>query len=93
MRNQIQGYCPEMGEAKPKAQIEILGSGRVVRIRTPLELPKMRGLTFLQTYKSSDLCDLPRAQRLIGWHSYDATKAAIEKLQVTYTMSREMVLD
>lgn len=88
----ITNYWPEMGEAKPEAQIEIRNTiGGKSRLVTKLELPKLRGLTFLQTYRSEDL--VPQAQHRVGSHVYEATKLAVRKLAETYTISREMLLD
>lgn len=83
---------PEMGEQKPKAQIEIKLShyGKHYYLTTPLEL-KGRGIKHLMTYTANDLHE--KTQHKVGWHKYKATIRATEKLTEQYDMSQESLLD
>lgn len=85
-------YTPEMGEQKPKCQIEAERSyyGRHYHISTPLEL-KGRGITFDRILESKNLSK--SAQYRLGWREYTVTERAFEKLQEQYTISQELLLD
>lgn len=85
-------YTPEMGEQKPKCQIEADRSyyGSHYHINTPLEL-KGRGITFDRVLESKDLSK--SAQYRLGWREYTVTERAFEKLQEQYTISQELLLD
>jgi DNA (cytosine-5)-methyltransferase 1 len=85
-------YHPEMGDAKPEAQIEASLShyGRRYFLCTPLEL-KGRGIEKIGTLKSGDLT--PTAQHKVGWHDYKVTEKAFEKICQQYSVSYEMLLD
>lgn len=85
-------YTPEMGEQKPKCQIEAERSyyGRHYHINTPLEL-KGRGITFDRILESKNLSK--SAQYRLGWREYTVTERAFEKLQEQYTISQELLLD
>lgn len=85
-------YCPEMNEQKPVAQMEsqLSYDGKYYYIDTTLEL-KGRGITFIKTYKSSDLTSF--GQRKVGWHSYKVTRNAYKQLESQYSISREVLLD
>lgn len=85
-------YTPEMGEQKPKCQIEAGRSyyGGHYLIDTPLEL-KGRGITKNGVIEARNL----RAdyQYKAGWFEYTVTERAFEKLQEQYTISQELLLD
>ena len=85
-------YTPEMGEQKPKCQIEAERSyyGRHYHIITPLQL-KGRGITFDRVLESKNLSK--SAQYRLGWREYTVTERAFEKLQEQYTISQELLLD
>lgn len=85
------GFYPEMGEAKPEAQIEAsLGHyGRHWYLKTPLTL-KGRGIKHLRTLSPSDL--VPQAQSKVGWHEYKVTEAAFESLKSKHRISVEFLL-
>ncbi|GCA68074.1 hypothetical protein KGMB01110_25100 [Mediterraneibacter butyricigenes] len=85
-------YTPEMGEQKPKCQIEAERSyyGRHYHINTPLQL-KGRGITFDRVLESKNLSK--SAQYRLGWREYTVTERAFEKLQEQYTISQELLLD
>ena len=85
-------YCPEMGEQKPKCQIEANRSyyGKHFHLFTPLEL-KGRGIT------KDGVCDpdrlTPKFQYRAGWNEYTVTERAFNTLQEKYTISQESLLD
>lgn len=85
-------YTPEMGEQKPKCQIEAERSyyGSHYHISTPLQL-KGRGITFDRVLESKNLSK--SAQYRLGWREYTVTERAFEKLQEQYTISQELLLD
>jgi hypothetical protein len=81
-----------MGEKRPAdAQGDVHGWGKWQTIKTPLQLPRMRGLTLVRTLTSEDL--VPQAQHKVGWHEYAATRRALEILSQRYTFARESLLD
>lgn len=85
-------YTPEMGEQKPKCQIEAERSyyGRHYHISTPLEL-KGRGITFDRILESKNLSK--SAQYRLGWREYTVTKRAFDILKEKYSISMESLLD
>lgn len=85
-------YTPEMGEQKPKCQIEAERSyyGRHYHINTPLEL-KGRGIKKDGVKEAKNL--RPNYQYMDGWFEYTVTERAFEKLQEQYTISQELLLD
>ncbi len=85
-------FYPEMGDAKPAADIEAsLGHyGRHYYIDTPLKLSG-RGITHLNTYISSDLTE--HGQRKVGLNHYVVTLAAYAKIKADHSVSREVLLD
>ena len=85
-------YTPEMGEQKPKCQIEAERSyyGRHYHINTPLEL-KGRGIKKDGVKEAKNL--RPNYQYMAGWFEYTVTERAFEKLQEQYTISQELLLD
>lgn len=85
-------YTPEMGEQKPKCQIEAERSyyGRHYHINTPLEL-KGRGITFDRVLESKNLSK--SAQYRLGWREYTVTKRAFDILKEKYSISMERLLD
>ena len=85
-------YTPEMGEQKPKCQIEAERSyyGRHYHINTPLQL-KGRGITFNRVLESKNLSKSD--QYRLGWREYTVTERAFEKLLEQYTISQELLLD
>ena len=84
-------YTPEMGQAKPEADIEArLGHyGNHYFLTSRVEL-KGRGINFLHT-NTADNC-VPGSHR-IGQHEYRVTIAAYERLCKTHRVSYEMLLD
>lgn len=85
-------YTPEMGEQKPKCQIEAERSyyGRHYHINTPLEL-KGRGIKKDGVKEAKNL--RPNYQYMARWFEYTVTERAFEKLQEQYTISQELLLD
>lgn len=85
-------YTPEMGEQKPKCQIEAERSyyGGHYHINTPLEL-KGRGIKKDGVKEAKNL--RPNYQYMAGWFEYTVTERAFEKLQEQYTISQELLLD
>ena len=86
------GYYPEMGEAKPEAEIESSLShyDRHYFLDTPLMLSG-RGIRHLGTHQPHQLT--PLGQRKAGWHKYQVTIAAYDKLCRQYRVAHEMLLD
>lgn len=86
------GYHPELGEAKPDAQIEASLShyGNHYFLKTRLEL-KGVGIKFLKTLTSADL--VPEAQDKIGTNEYWVTVRAFEKIKEAHGVAYEMLLD
>jgi hypothetical protein len=88
----MKGYHPEMGEQRPAdSQIEArLGHyGRHWYISTPLVL-KGRGIRHLKTLTPEMLT--PAGQRKAGWHEYEVTERAMERLDAEYVVTSEMLL-
>jgi hypothetical protein len=88
----MKGYYPEMHETRPAdSQIEArLGHyGRHWYISTPLVL-KGRGIRYLRTLTPEMLT--PAAQRKAGWHEYEVTERAMQKLDAEYVVTNEMRL-
>lgn len=87
----VQSYTPEMGEAKPKTQLETdyaYGGGHW--IYSPVELPTNRSIQFNKTYTERDLgAGDPR----IGWRIYRVTDRGLKLLEEQYTISRKVLLD
>lgn len=84
------GYYPEMGEAKPIAQIEAsISHYGGWFLCTPLTL-KGRGIKHLQTYTAAQLTE--KGQRKVGWNQYKVTDLAFEKLEKQYAISTEILL-
>ena len=85
-------YTPEMGEQKPECQIEAERSyyGKHYHINTPLEL-KGRGIKKDGVKEAKNL--RPNYQYMAGWFEYTVTERAFEKLQESYTISQELLLD
>ena len=85
-------YYPEMGETKPECQIEASRAyyGKHWFLDTPLEL-KGRGITLLRTYTSKELT--PAGQYKVGWHEYQVTERAFDKIKAQYSVSIESLLD
>ncbi len=85
-------YTPELGERKPKCQIEAhrIYFGTHHRIDTPLEL-KGRGIKEDGVIQAKN----PYSNQYYkdGWHKYIVTEKAFEKLQEQYTISQEILLD
>ena len=88
----LYGYCPEMGEGKPKCQIEASRSyyGRHYHIYTPLDL-KGRGIEHMGVLEPGRVSK--RYEYRTGWNEYTVTSKAFEKLQEQYTISMESLLD
>lgn len=91
----VKMYYPELGEAKPEAQIEasMAHDGRHYFLTTPLTINPGRGIEFVKTYKSTDLCKSPAAQRKVGWNEYFVTLKAYERIKAAYAVSCEVLLD
>ena len=89
---QTKNYYPEMGQERPAAQLELqlCHSGKHTFIDTPLDLERMRGLTFIKQYTTDDF--YPGKTRRVGWREYKATYAALKILQEKYVCSREVLL-
>lgn len=87
------GYHPEMGEARPVAHMEARLShyGKHYFVDTPLTL-KGRGIEHLGAYTAARLVGGEKNRRC-GWNEYKVTLKAMEKLQATYRISSEMLLD
>jgi len=85
-------YYPEMKETKPEAQIEAHMSynGKHYFLYTPLTLTG-RGVEHLGTYQAKDL--VPQAQHKVGWHKYQVTHKAFDKIKAEYAVSYEILLD
>ena len=85
-------YWPEMGEAKPKADIEAsLGhDGKHYYLKSKVELSG-QGVCFIKTLKTTDL--IPAARHKAGWHEYKVTARAFEKICRKHRVSNEMLLD
>jgi hypothetical protein len=83
-------YYPEMGEAKPAAQIEAhLGHyGKHYYLNTPLTLSG-RGIEFLETMTAANLVP---GSRMVGWNRYKVTVKAFEKLAQQYAIVSESLL-
>lgn len=90
----LHGYHPEMGEAKPQAQIEahLAHYGKHYYLDTPLTLALGRGVKHQGVYKSSDLTP-GIGQRRVGWNRYEVTIAAFDKIKAAHAVSFEMLLD
>jgi len=88
----LQTYYPEMGEARPEAQIEAsLGHyGKHWYLRTDERLHG-RGITYLGQLTADMMCG-PRADYLAGMHKYRVTEAAFERLCRQYMVSTEILL-
>jgi hypothetical protein len=84
-------YYPEMGDAKPEAQIEAsLGHyGNHYYLKSQVLLSG-RGVQFLGTLKASDLT--PAAQHKAGWHEYKVTMRAFDSICREHRVSHEMLL-
>lgn len=81
------GYHPEMGEAKPVAQMEARLShyGRHWFIYTPLTL-KGRGIVAQGVF-----IGVPGSRRN-GWNQYKVTEKAFAALEAKYRIASEMLL-
>ena len=88
----IKAYTPEMGDRKPSVRMEAsLGHyGKHYFIDTPEEL-RGRGIEYRKTYTTNDLTKA--GQYKVGWHSYQVTARAFEKLKATYSIGYAMHLD
>lgn len=85
----LTSYYPEMGEAKPVAQIEArIGHYGDWFLSTPLTL-RGRGIKHLRTNTAADL--VPGSHR-VGWSEYKVTDLAFEKLSKQYAISSESLL-
>ncbi len=84
-------YYPEMGDAKPEADIEAtLGHyGNHWLLKTPLFL-QGRGIHHIGTLKAANLT--PQAKRKAGWHMYRVTARAFERLAKKYTIADACLL-
>ena len=85
-------YHPEMGEAKPEAQIEVRNSwdGKHYILCTPLTLKIGRGIKHTRVLQASNLAiNSPK----VGWNEYYVTERAFEILEKQYTMSMELLLN
>ena len=91
----LKTYHPEMGEAKPEAQIEASMShyGKHYFLYTPLTLKPGRGIEHLGVYKASDLAPVPAAQRKVGCNKYMVTCKAFDRICAEHAVSYEMLLD
>lgn len=87
-----QSYYPEMGDAKPQAEIEASLShyGKHYFLKTRLTL-KGRGIKFLGTMTAETLT--PQAQHRAGTHRYKVTEKAYEKICREHSVSYEILLD
>ena len=87
----LKGYHPEMGEAKPAAQIEAQLShyGNHYFLKSAIELTG-RGVTFLKTLVAGDLT--PQAQGKVGWHEYKVTARAFKAICEKHAVAYEMLL-
>lgn len=85
-------YCEEMGQEKPKCQIEAQRSyyGKHFHINTPLEL-KGRGVELVRTLEDKNLN--ASGKYMIGWYEYVVTERAFDKLCKEYSVSMENPLD
>lgn len=85
----LKSYYPEMGEPKPESQIEAALShyGKHWFLKTPLTL-KGRGIKHLATYTAITINNPAK----IGWHRYQVTEAAFDKLCREYAVSTESLL-
>jgi hypothetical protein len=83
-------YHPEMGEAKPAAQIEAsLGHyGKHWYLNTPLVLGG-RGVVLLERMTEANLVP---GSRMVGWYRYKVTLAAFDRLAKQYAVVSEMLL-
>lgn len=81
----VQTYYPEMGEAKPKADIEATLSvyGKHYYLKTKLALDVGRSVKLVDTFQRNGET----------WNRYRVTAAAFEKIQKTHSVSYEMLLD
>jgi hypothetical protein len=87
----ITSYAPEMGEAKPQAQMEVsycYGGGHW--IDTPLTLKTGRSIRFEKTYTEKELI---KGSYKVGWNLYYVTNNGLEMLEAQYSISREALLD
>ena len=84
----IATYYPEMGHAKPAAEIEARTAyGSKISLKTPLTLTG-RGVT--DTGKlGSGACTSERAT----WNTYLVTRAAFEKIAKAHSVAWECLLD
>lgn len=84
-------YYPEMGQAKPEADIEAQLShyGKHWYLSSKVEL-RGRGVNFIRTLTATDFVD-PNNRR-IGWHEYKVTEAAFERICKEHSVSSEILL-
>lgn len=80
----LTSYYPEMGEAKPAAQIEARLShyGKHWYLSTPLTL-KGRGIEFQETHTD---------ERRSGWNRYKVTERAFGQICKLHAVSSESLL-
>lgn len=81
-------YTPEMGEAKPAAEIEARLShyGQHYFLRTPLTLRESAGCKLIDTYN-------PISRPAETWHRYRVTIREFEKIKNRHSVSFESLLD
>ena len=84
-------YMPEMGQAKPEADIEarLCHYGKHYYLTSKVEL-KGRGVTFRRT-NTADNC-VPGSSH-IGQHEYCVTLKAYDRICKMHSVSYEMLLD
>lgn len=85
-------FTPEMGQSKPKCQIEASCShdGRHYHLYTPLVL-NGRGISFGYVCAADNF--VRDDDYRIGWNKYFVTAKAFEKLQKQYSICMEAALD
>lgn len=89
---EVQIFYPEMGgEQKYKGILRRSYNGGY-KLKTPLELPKTRGLKHERRLKAQYLT--PQAQKFAGWNQYTLTENGLKLLnQKGYSFSLEILLD
>lgn len=89
----IQGYYPEMGEAKPEnvvGNVTLSHYGKHYFVETPLALSG-RGITHEGVLQAKNLT--LRGQYKAGWNTYKVTTRAMDALARQYNFASEYLLD
>ena len=87
----VQGFYPEMSQARPETTVEASLShyGRHWFVTSKDKLPEGRGVVFLETYTAAVLVP---GSRLVGWHHYKLTCRAFDALCKRSDVAVEMLL-